>query len=510
VLRDQPRPLQAPPALERIVWRCLTKLPAQRFQTMSELKAALEQVSAKPAEEQPSIAVLPFSNMSTDKENEFFSDGLAEEIINALAHIPGLKVTARTSAFAFQGQKQDIRKIAEALDVRTILEGSVRRVGNRIRVTAQLISAADGYHLWSERYDREMADVFAIQDEIAQAIAAALQIKLTPAPAAHRHYQPNLPAYEAYLKARHFQYKSSTQEAWVRSRAYYEQAIELDPKFALAHSEFGIYFLVLAVIGMLPAREAMPLTRIHAQRALEIDPASPQAHAVLGVVAGVYDYDWKGAEQRFRLAMAREPVPPMVRFLYGTYYLLPIGRTRDAAEELERGLKEDPLHLAGRVNLGQYLQAVGRSEDAVKEYRKALEFDENFAPAHALLSMDYLSRGMLPEALAAAEKCYSLSPWVPQAIGQFAGVLVRTGNSSRAKEVLPKLGAGQAYGAAIGLMIFHFLGGEIDQAIHWLEKAIEERNPGIFFGLRGPIGKVLQSHSRWPALMRMVNLPGAG
>src|SRR5580704_3958596 len=204
VLRDEPAPLHAPAELQRIVGRCLAKQPRDRFQSAKELKTALEQVSAKPAQSQPSIAVLPFANMGGDKENEYFSDGLAEEIINFLAQIPGLKVIARTSAFAFRGKEQDITKIAEALRVATILEGSVRRSGNRLRVTAQLIDAQDGSHLWSQRYDREMADLFDLQDEIAQAIASALQVKLSGAPAPLQNYKPNLPAYEALLKARHY------------------------------------------------------------------------------------------------------------------------------------------------------------------------------------------------------------------------------------------------------------------------------------------------------------------
>src|SRR5580704_16789398 len=177
VLRDDPKP---PPGLERVVMQCLEKQPARRFQTMAELREALLQAAAKPVDKQPSIAVLPFANMSADKENEYFSDGLAEEILNLLAKIPGLKVIARTSSFAFRGKEQDITKIAEALRVQNILEGSVRRAGSRIRITAQLIHAADGTHLWSERYDRDMTDVFAIQDEIGQAISEALQVRLAP------------------------------------------------------------------------------------------------------------------------------------------------------------------------------------------------------------------------------------------------------------------------------------------------------------------------------------------
>jgi len=205
ILHKEPAALDTPPALQNLVARCLRKSPDERFQSTAELRAAIEfAAAAKPAEHQPSIAVLPFANMSADKENEYFSDGLAEEILNLLAKIPGLKVIARTSSFSFRGKEQDIRKIAETLDVSHILEGSVRRAGSRLRVTAQLIRAADGSHLWSERYDRELSDVFAVQDEISAAITGGLRIKLLPAGAAHKRYEPKLPAYEAYLKAKYY------------------------------------------------------------------------------------------------------------------------------------------------------------------------------------------------------------------------------------------------------------------------------------------------------------------
>ena len=239
VVRDEPAPLES--QVTDIVKRCMSKQPAQRFQSIAEVRAVLESASQGMAlrhSQQPSIAVLPFANMSGDKEQEYFSDGLAEEIINALTHVPGLKVIARTSAFAFKGQHQDIRRIAEALGVVNVLEGSVRKAGNRVRVTAQLITAADGSHLWSERYDRELTDVFAIQDEIAAAITEALRLKLAAAPGKTRRYKPSIPAYEAYLKARYYRGKL-TPETMVLYRQYLDQAIALDPRFPLAHVELA-------------------------------------------------------------------------------------------------------------------------------------------------------------------------------------------------------------------------------------------------------------------------------
>jgi serine/threonine-protein kinase len=304
IIRDEPPSLDAPAKLSEIVMRCLRKPPASRFQTMSEVRSALEQVAleqmAPPRiDESPSIAVLPFANMSRDADDEFFSDGLAEEIINALVKIPGLKVIARTSAFAFKGQNTDIRKIAETLGVANILEGSVRRSGNRIRVTAQLITAADGSHLWSERYDRELAEVFAVQDEISAAIAEALHAKLSP-------------------------------QAMDLAKTFYEEAIALDPQYALALAGYADHFYGRAFTGMLPAHEAMPVVRAMAQRALELDPSLPEAHASLGMVAAAYDYNWKEATRQFTLATAGGAVSPWVRMAYGVVCLLPSGRKKEA------------------------------------------------------------------------------------------------------------------------------------------------------------------------------------
>jgi TolB-like protein len=263
IIREEPPVLDAPSKLSDIVTRCLRKLPASRFQTMAEVRTALEQVNAVRAEEPPSIAVLPFTNMSGDKEQEYFSDGLAEEILNLLAKIPGLKVTARTSSFAFRGKEQDITKIAEALRVRTILEGSVRKAGNRVRVTAQLINAADGYHLWSERYDRDMTDVFAIQDEIGQAISEALKLHLAP----RAQTTVNIEAWQCWLKGQYHVLRF-TPESLTKAKECFEQALAIDPNYTLAYSGLARYYYTLATLGIMPAREAAPLAKSAAEKAL--------------------------------------------------------------------------------------------------------------------------------------------------------------------------------------------------------------------------------------------------
>ena len=348
VVRDEPPPLHTSPSLERIVRRCLQKLPGQRFQTMGEIRVALDQPltePSKPIERVPSIAVLPFANMSADKENEYFSDGLAEEIINVLANVPGLKVAGRTSSFFFRGKDVEFAEIGKRLNVDHILEGSVRKAGSRIRVTAQLIKVADGFHLWSERYDRELTDIFALQDEVTHAIANALRVKLSPETASLRRSTPNLRAYEMYLKALD-QWSRPSSDSLVRVKEFLDQAVALDPEFAAAHCLLGMYYTMFASLGMKPTREVIPLARAAVHEALRIEPSLPEAHALRGVWAGGYDnYDWREAEQHWRVAMSGELVSCHVHFWYGHHYLLPLGRFDDALaadEEGARGGSDQP------------------------------------------------------------------------------------------------------------------------------------------------------------------------
>jgi len=502
VLHEDPSPLQSGTDLDRIVMRCLRKRPADRFQSMSDVRGALEQLLARPVQSQPSIAVLPFANLSADKENEYFSDGLAEEIINALTRIPGLKVTARTSAFAFRGKDQDVRRIGEALDVRTVLEGSVRRSGNRIRVTAQLINAGDGYHLWSDRYDGELADVFAVQDEIATAIATALKVKLSAASVRGR-YTPNLACYEAYLKAVH-EAQKLTPEGLSRSQEWFEQAIALDPNFALAHSMFGFHYSQLANYGLLPAHTAMPLVRREAGKALEIDPSLPEGHAMLGMVSALYDYDWGEAERRFGAAMATDPVPSQVRRHYALYYLMPVGRYEEAGDQCDRALSEDPLDVMTRLRFAQCLRAAGRIAEAQKEQRRALELDEQLWFSHFLIGLDHLIDREIQDATRHIERAYALAPWSPSAAGLFAAVLTKSGDSGRADEIVQQLEADRSCPTALGLAIYHLLCSDIDVCAEWTERAIADRHPAIFYFLTH--AAALRRSHRWPSLAKQLNL----
>ena len=507
VLRDDPPILQTTPAVLRIVRKCLAKLPAERFQTVADLKKALEQAAAAGEEKQPSIAVLPFTNMSGDKEQEYFSDGLAEEIINALAHIPGLKVTARTSAFFFKGKDVKVAQIAHELGVEHILEGSVRKGGNRVRITAQLISAADGFHMWSERYDRELADVFAVQDEISGSIAAILKNKLMAAPeGGSRGYTPNIAAYEAYLNALHHQWKRTSPESLEKSREYYEQAAKLDPGFALPHVGLAVYHHI-ACSSLIDPRQGVVLGRQALQKALELDPSLPEAHAWLGIFAMWADFDWREAQRRFDIAFSRQPVSPMLRHWYGYFYLSKVGRALEAVDQHRRALEEDPLNLVLRSGLAVSLTAAGKDEEALAEVRRTLELDPNFVAAYTLQTLN-VTKVPLPEALAFAEKGHSLAPWHVPSIGLLAGLLMRNGDRARAAELLAKLGDGQANGAPVAFAIYHLLCGEIEKAAEWTKTAVEQKHPMVVMLLiNPPWGPLLRSSVSWPKLAKTMNLP---
>lgn len=511
VLLDDPQPLQSLRELDRIVRRCLQKRAADRFQTIREVRAALEQAATKSDEGRPSndgrpsIAVLAFADMSPGKDQEYFSDGLAEEIINALTHVPGLKVIARTSAFAFKGQSTDVRRIAEALGVTHILEGSVRKAGNRIRVTAQLITAEDGSHVWSERYDRELADVFAIQDEIAEAIAAVLRIKLSTDRSGSPRYIPKLPAYEAFLQAK-YDLQRWTPQSLARGRENLERALSLDPGFAAAHSELGwcLYGLVTEN-RMLPA-EAMVLMDAHARKALEIDPSLPDAHAVLGMVA-VLDYNWNEADRRFALAMAQKPVTPAVLYFYISRFLVNRGRTKEADLGLNRLIQDDPLNLLWRNALGMYFVWTGQLLEAEATLRQVLELDGSFWISYAWLAVIQWQRGAPAEALPLIEKAYSLVPSNWFTIGMFAGILQQTGDAVRANTLVEKLGDGSAFGAPAGLVCYHAVRGDLNKAADWFEKVIAQRDTRAPWILPNMTGSFLTSSPRWPRLAKLMNLP---
>ena len=505
VVREDPRPLDSPAS--SIVMRCLAKQPEKRFQTIAEVKAALEQLRSTPAgavQTIPSIAVLPFANMSQSPDDEFFSDGLAEEIINALVQVPGLKVIARTSAFAFKGKNEDIRKIAETLGVTNVLEGSVRRAGSRIRVTAQLILAHDGTHLWSQRYDRELADIFAVQDEIAAAIAGALKLKLAPAP---ERRMPSMPAYEAYLRYRYYQWRFTPEDSR-RSRECLEQALTLDPGFALPYVGLADYHLALAAVCAEVSLDAMPKARDLAMRALTIDPDLPEAHAMLGIVASVLDYDWQELERRIQVATAREPLSAHMRQWKAYFYVFSIGRPEEARQLVAQIIEDDPLCQMWHFTLALVLAALGREDEAIVALRRALELDPQFWIGWMLQGLLHALHGRHDESFHCAERSVASAPWAPGANGLMAAALANTDRASEAEPMLNAL-RGNASVGPFG-MAYHFLArGDMERAVEWASTAADQRIASLVTIFVRPFEPRIRTSPGWPALLKKLNLTPA-
>jgi serine/threonine-protein kinase len=467
----------------------------------------LEEVALAPASV-PSIAVLPFTNLSADKENEYFSDGLAEDIIDALTQVPGLKVAARTSAFAFRGKEVDIGVIGAKLKVATILEGSVRKAGNRIRVTAQLVKASDGYHLWSQRYDRDMTDVFAIQDDISHAIVDNLRVRLMAGRPLVKRHTENVEAYNLFLRGRHCIVRA-TPESLAKGRQYLEQAIALDPDYALAYAGMAEYCWMCAFWGFMAPSEALPRAKSAALAALKLDDTLAEAHAVLGVARGIFDFDWVGAEQEFRRALELNPASPMVRYYYGFYFLRPRGRLDEALSQLQRVVELDPLSARYNASLGYLYYVTGQQDLAIAQQQRAIELDPSYYAPHWLLAIAYAYMGRFEEAIAAAQKACELSGRSARTLGLLALAYGRAGLRSEAQALLGELTTQRrrAYVPPIALAEAYVGLGEVDQALEWVEKGVEERDLQLLCGLKCEPGYVpLHGHPRYQALLRKMNL----
>jgi serine/threonine protein kinase/Tfp pilus assembly protein PilF len=529
VLRDEPRPMreikpEVPAAMEEHIARCLRKDPSERFQTMNEVKKDLAKMPSRvaesgagtasstgeravsisaPREEARSIAVLPFANLSAEKENEYFSDGLAEEIMNALAKVPELKVIARTSAFAFRGKEQDLRVIGERLRVGTILEGSVRRAGNRVRVTAQLIRISDESHLWSERYDREMTDIFAIQDEISQAIAGALKVKLV----APQRSTANVEAFQHYLKGLYW-YQRYTGESLTKAEESFKRALEIDPNYAPAWAGLAVFYYGVAALCIKRAAEMAPLAKSAAERALALDPTVSEAHSVLGLVSGAVEYDWKSAERHYQTAMAVDPVPPLVRLRYALYYLTPQRRLDEAVEQYRRALETDPLSMLVHFGMAYALYCQRKYDRAIEHASKSVELYPDFWLVHYALGLAQSQVGLLDDAMVSLETTVRLSPAFTQAVGFLAAAYFRAGKSEQAKKLIEEIrekGTRQ-FVSPLCFAVYYAAKGEADKMFESMNTALAEHDPTLSRVNTEPYFDPYHGDPRYRELMKKINL----
>jgi len=508
ILYKEPRPLkevapQTPRDLDRIVARCMRKEPDQRFQSAVDLRLALEDLQEKPVDTTPSIAVLPFTNLSPDKENEYFSDGLAEEIINALSQVPGLRVAARSSAFSFRGKHVEMSELGRKLSVEHVLEGSVRKAGNRIRVTTQLVKASDGFQVWSGRYDREMTDVFAVQDEIAQAIVEKLKGKLSAAPLAsssERHSR-NLEAYNAYLRGRHYLWRIDVASV-NRARECFEKAIALDPNYALAYTGIATGLFVLATIDAANTIKSLTEAKRLLEKAVGLDATLAETRVLLGAVRVCLDYDWEGAEREFQQALAAETVSADCLDTYGRWVLWPQGRFEEALSVYERAYKLEPLIPTFVYHSAEVFFCTGEYDKSIQQCRKALEIESHFFMAHTVIGWNFVFLERPEEAITAFEGAKQIEPQNPIITSGLVAAHAVAGRWQEAQEISRQSGELNPYTQALR----HLYLGEIDRMFESLSEAADQRDANLFWFTNISAFRKFQHDPRYQSLLRKMNL----
>jgi adenylate cyclase len=479
--------------------------PAFRMRTIEKT------VSPRAAGDRASIAVLPFTALSDAREDEYFSDGLAEEVINALTRVSGLKVIARTSAFAFKGKQADIREIAGTLGVTTVLEGSVRRAANRIRVAVQLINAEDGCHLWSQSYDREMNDVFAVQEEIAQAIVSVLKVKFSSQPdrPLAQRGTTNFEAYRAYFEGRYY-FQQLTEEGMARSRECHERAIRLDPDFALPYVGMAEYYYYLAFYLNARPRDVLPPGLAAAERALELNPRSAEAYTIRGTLRAVYNYDWNGAGEDFDSAIELDPNLALAHHRRTTWFLRPTGRWEESLAELRHALELDPLNVLMRASEALALNIHGKKAEALQRARDLIQLFPGFWICCFMAGAVLGSQGLHAEAASVIRNGLGIDSGNSVLLAMLAAMQSRMGEPAEARRILGQIEdtASARYVSPAALVIACFACGEVDRAFAWLDKGVEERDPmTITAGCR--LLPRFESDPRYHALMRKMNLETA-
>lgn len=471
--------------LNDIILKACDPVARKRFRSADEMHTALRKLregapaalSGATASDDKSVAVLPFVNMSADRENEYLSDGITEDLTTALAQVKGLRVAGRTSAFALKGKSKDIRRIAEQLGVRTIVEGSVRKAGNQLRITAQLIDAADGCYLWSERYDREMKDVFALQDEISRAIVSALKVQLVgdAAGALVKRHTASTQAYQLYLQGRF--YWNQRGESLKKGMHYFDLALLEDPNYALAYTGLADSFNLLGFYGYVPPKDSVPKAKAAAVKAVELDDTSAEAHNSLGFSQLIYEWDWRAAVKEFRRALEINPNYPPARYWLASY-LTAAGQHDEAIAEDLRALEIDPLSVFVRTHLGWTYLHARQFEQAEEQLRKALELDPQFIVAQWALGRAYIGRGLFQKGIHAFEQVLAFPPtgaWSQAWLGHTYALL---GQPERAARILAELQqlSQRTYVRAYLFAVLHLALGQLDQTFEWLQKSYEERD----------------------------------
>jgi serine/threonine protein kinase/tetratricopeptide (TPR) repeat protein len=518
ILHDAPPPpsrtrRELPSGLDSFVAHCLEKDPSRRFQSARDLAFALAALSSNraPATASPraaSVAVLPFVNMSADPENEFFADGITEDVIAHLAKIKSIKVISRTSAMAFKKRDRSLREIGEKLGASTLLDGSVRRAGNRVRIVAQLVDCASDEPIWSETYDRDLTDIFAIQTDVALSIVKALRAELSSDERARVGRRPtdNLEAYEHYLQGRAWMSRFSP-EGFRRSLAAYERAVALDPEFALAWTGIAHLHVEHSISGIVAQspEESIRVAKAALARSLALNDELAETHGIAALIRYVFDFDWQGAEREFLRALELGPNNSEIHDHY-SWMLSSLERYDEALREVLVAKELDPLLI--QSDLGTVLLRAGRNEEALRAARQSVIEEPASARCHSNLGWALIFQGEAAEGIASLEHAVAISPGATLFLSQLGQAAALTGDVARARRILDQL---HEVAKRDFVSPYHFAYvlaglGEADAAIDHLEQAFERRS-GAIYGIKGSfLFRSLRGHPRFEALLRKLNL----
>src|SRR6266487_3723831 len=452
-----------------------------------------------------SVAVLPFVNMSADKHDEYLSDGMTEELINALAKVPGLRVPGRTSCFAFKGKNEDdiFRKVGEQLHVNAVLEGSVRKAGHKLRITAQLINVADGYHLWSEDYDGDVRDIFTFQSNVAQRVVEALQIKLGVEAARALAKKPteNPEAHRLYLLGR-YEFGKYSEAGWTSSIRYYEQALKLDPNYALAYCGLADTYAYMGGVVM-PSKEAVVKEKEFAQKALDLDPELPEAHLSLACALGGA-FDWRNAQIEFDRAIELNPNLAWAYEIYA-WFVGGLGRLDEAIAKDKKAIELDPLNSFFQSALAYYLYHARRYDDAIVQIKKTLQLDPAATLGRHLLGCCLLWKGDTAGAIAEFQrsKIVVTGAWYQGLLGY---AYANSGNRPKAEQILRELEemAKRQYVSTTAFADIHLGLGEKEKALDWLEKSYQDQESACWYLKVDPIYDSVRNEPRFQALVQKV------
>src|SRR5262245_33089237 len=504
-----------PQEVDEAVNRALSRTPVDRFPTAAEFAEALRAMardgrrttpeSVKSAPTIKAIAVLPLTNMSADPENEYFSDGMTEEIINAMAKVPGVQVASRTSSFTFKGKQADVREIGEKLGVTSVLEGSVRKVGNRIRITAQLVNVENGYHLWSETYDRQLEDVFAIQDEISRAISEALKLRLGSDAGQLVVPSKNIEAYNLYLKGRFF-FNKFTEQGLRKALDLFQHALLQDPGYARAYAGIADVWCNLADDWVAPD-EAYPMAKAAAQKALQRDPELAEAITSLGKVLCWHEWDFSGAERQLEHAVELSPNYAEAHYVLGTALPL-VGRLSDAIEELRKAIVLDPLSAEMSSWVARFLLYSKDYEGAIAQGHKTLELDEASIRSTLYIGSGYLALGDAKTALEWYRRGQGMERAVRSYDAHIARALAAMGEHDEAEAILTRLDeeSRQHYVRSEVLAMGYAAVGDFDKAFAAHERAYQARSAGMIYLHLDPGYAPLRSDPRYVELVQRIGL----